>query len=146
MGNVLETSSGDLFYTALSKVEELLGKNAIDGRLAMQYAVSLVCAEEVIILYCIILHYYHFHELKLIKEANLPEIGVAELWDHFSAVGVPEIERCQAVKEEACTNPIVNCILSFAEYCQKHKANSEVIIKTYRQLYLSMHFIFRSLK
>ena len=29
------------------KIEALLGKEAIDGRLTMQYAVSLVCAEEV---------------------------------------------------------------------------------------------------
>ena len=47
VGHVLEKASGELFYTALTKVEMLLGKNAIDGRLAMQYAVSLVSAEEV---------------------------------------------------------------------------------------------------
>ena len=47
VGHVLERASGELFYTALTKVEMLLGKNAIDGRLAMQYAVSLVGAEEV---------------------------------------------------------------------------------------------------
>jgi len=44
---VLETSSGGRFYTVLNKLEALLGKGAIDERLAMQYAVSLVCAEEV---------------------------------------------------------------------------------------------------
>ena len=31
----------------LNKIEALLGKGAIDGRLPMHYAVCLVCAEEV---------------------------------------------------------------------------------------------------
>ena len=31
----------------LNKIEALLGKGAIDGRLPMHCAVSLVCAEEV---------------------------------------------------------------------------------------------------
>ena len=44
---MLETLSGERFYTVLNKIEALLGKGAINGRLAMQYAVSLVCAEEV---------------------------------------------------------------------------------------------------
>ena len=44
---MLETSSGERVYTVLKKIEALLGKGAVDGRLTMQYAVSLVCAEEV---------------------------------------------------------------------------------------------------
>ena len=35
------------FYMVLNNIEALIDKGAIDGRLPMLYAVSLICAEEV---------------------------------------------------------------------------------------------------
>ena len=64
---------------------------------------------------------------KLIKEANLPDVTLPDLWNHFRTVSVPTIQQCQAVKdEETYDNPIVHCVMKFAEYCQNNRANSEV--------------------
>ena len=51
-----------------------------------------------------------------------------KLWDHFKAVCVPEIERYHATnkEEETSVNPVVQCMMEFAEYCQSNSANSEV--------------------
>ena len=77
---------------------------------------------------------------KLIKEANLPDVTLPDLWNHFETVTVPAIQQCQAVKnEEMYDNPIVHCIMKFAEYCQKNRANSEV----WRKFSLSYLIIFR---
>ena len=55
-------------------------------------------------------------------------MSLFDLWEHFKTVCVPEIQRCQSLKEEETSgNPIVQCIMGFAEYCQCNGANSEVM-------------------
>ncbi len=54
MGSALEAMSGDVFYDVVAQIESVLGKGTIDGRLAIQYAVSIVCAQDV----CVSLHFY----------------------------------------------------------------------------------------
>ena len=45
--SLVDSCDIDRVYHAVSRIETMLGNNTIDGRLAMQYAISLVCAEEV---------------------------------------------------------------------------------------------------
>lgn len=44
---MLNTIDGDRFHNMVAWIKSILGKDSIDGRLAIQYAVSLICAEEV---------------------------------------------------------------------------------------------------
>ena len=40
---------------------------------------------------------------------------------------MPEIEWCQAVKEEETSAiPLVKCMMGFAEYCQSNSTNSDL--------------------
>ena len=45
--SLVDSCDIDRVYQAVSRIETILGSSSIDGRLAMQYALSLVCAEEV---------------------------------------------------------------------------------------------------
>lgn len=45
--SLVDSCDNDRVYQAVSRIERILGNSSIDGRLAMQYALSLVCAEEV---------------------------------------------------------------------------------------------------
>ena len=45
--SLVDSCDIDRVYQAVSHIETILGSSSIDGRLAMQYALSLVCAEEV---------------------------------------------------------------------------------------------------
>ena len=44
---MLNTIDGDRFHNMVARIESALGKDSTDGRLAIEYAVSLICAEEV---------------------------------------------------------------------------------------------------
>ena len=45
--SLVDSCDIDCVYQAVSRIEMILGSSSIDGWLAMQYALSLVCAEEV---------------------------------------------------------------------------------------------------
>ena len=45
--NTLSNADPSIFYSMIDVVEEALGESSIDPRLLAQYAISLVCAQEV---------------------------------------------------------------------------------------------------
>ena len=45
--NTLSNADPDTFYSMIDVVEEALGESSIDPRLLAQYAISIVCAQEV---------------------------------------------------------------------------------------------------
>jgi hypothetical protein len=47
--NTLSYADPNLFYSMINVVEEALGEASIDPRLLAQYAISIVCAQEVCI-------------------------------------------------------------------------------------------------
>ena len=45
--NTLSNADPSIFYSMIDVVEEALGESSIDPRLLAQYAISIVCAQEV---------------------------------------------------------------------------------------------------
>ena len=55
--SLVDSCDIDCVYQAVSRIEMILGSSSIDGWLAMQYALSLVCAEEVSLRRCTVCRY-----------------------------------------------------------------------------------------
>ena len=104
--NTLTDADPDLFYSMMDVIKEALGdsSSSIDPRLLAQYAISLVCAQEVysynmIIMPCRIFFIAQYCQCtQIVKIANVPDITPQVVIDNFEAVTVPAIKQWQVVR------------------------------------------------